>query len=255
MNWHSLGDSPGEYFEDSTSIMASCLLRQMGEGVTWDAGAMAFSVVTGPINFGAAPSGQAGARASDSDPFMEQLSLNASVGDELEAQHTHVQPPGSWPEIAVSGMQPGEYAHSSAPAQRVFVEDTAAIPEQQNPCAPFVLDPGLGETISKGQASNSKREELTFVTQVGQPLDRQLQAPEVHEASDALKEDAHSSFSGHTTMPSNQHATDVTLEHASADSAEPTRPELASAEQNAFQGSGSRDTVPMSAGAADAAYR
>ena len=223
------------------------------------AGAMEYSVVTGPINFGAASSGQPVEQAHEVDPFMGQVSLRASADDDMTPHHTHEQPPGSWPDIAVPSVQPGEHVRSNAPSQRALTGNAAAALAEkevpQNPYAPPVLDPLLGDTSTKGQASDSEWEDLTSVTQSGHSQDRQLQDPEVHEASDPPEKADHSSLNGHRATASTQHAVAMTSEIADGDSPKLTSAELAIAKQDAFQGSSSHGTVPPFAEETDAPDR
>ena len=195
---------------------------------------MAYSVVTGPINFGPAPSEQAGEGPFEVDPFKEQLSSSAVADADLAAEATHVQPPGSWRDTAESAVQPQEHAHSSAAAQHASRTAAAPIAEQQtrqDPLAEPSLAPSLAETSSKGHASPDGGESLTSVTQMWQPRDRQLPVLEVHNSSGPPKKETGSAYNSRGRLDSMQHATDELSGGADADSAEPPPSKPADVEQ------------------------
>ena len=211
---------------------------------------MAYSVVTGPINFGLAPPGHAEG-ACEVDPFMDQLPSHAAAGIASAEEIVHVQPPGSWPNIAAPIGQPEDHAHSSAPAQYALPEDGSTVAEQQTQQNPPALPNSalsLAETGSTDRASMDGCEELTSVTQLGQPHDRQLPAPEVHRTLELLEEGAHN-------PASTQYMREVLVDSADAESAEPTSPRLAETQQDVVKGSGSHGAAAASTPAADLSNR
>ena len=197
---------------------------------------MAYSVVTGPINFGPAPSEQAGDGPFEVDPFMEQLSSAADV--DLAAEATHLQPRGSWRDTTDPAVQPEEHMRSNAGAQHAARTGSAAIVEQQTQQDALGgpdLAPTKVETSSKGHASNDICEELTSVTELGQPHDRQHPTLEAHEASLPPVKEAHSICTSHKTLDSMQHAAEVRPGDADAESAAPVISEPANVEQTVQQ--------------------
>ena len=211
-------------------------------------------MVTGPINFGAAPTGPEGEGSTEIDPFMEQLSTHAAASVALAAQDTLLQPAGRVPKSAVPTATPSEHAHSRPPAQHSLMQDAVANAEEQklnDSPAKAINASSLQEGSSTTPTLIHGVDELASVTLLEQPHDRQHPASEVHAVS-APNEKACSFVNSSTIPASVQHATEVIAEGAGGEAAEPLSLEL---EKGAAQASSSPGMLPASAGAADVTSR